>query len=37
VINRMSPEAVYAVLIKKLPYEETRKYLKRVMERIRLY
>ncbi|MBC2696492.1 MAG: DUF3393 domain-containing protein [Desulfobacteraceae bacterium] len=37
VINRMNSEAVYAVLIKKLPYEETREYLKRVIERIRLY
>ena len=37
VINRMSPEAVYAVLIKKLPYKETRKYLKKVSERRRLY
>jgi len=31
--NRLSPEGVYKTLLKKLPYEETKNYLKKVRER----
>jgi len=36
-INQMSPKDVYATLRKKLPYEETREYLKKVSERVLAY
>jgi len=37
IINRMSPGQVYEILMRKLPYEETKNYLKRVSRRIRIY
>ncbi len=37
VINSMSPSQVYFTLLKKLPYKETRIYLKLVVERLRIY
>jgi len=36
-INRLSPQQVYDHLIKNLPYEETQKYLKKVVKRIPKY
>ncbi len=33
-INRMTPSQVYAHLVRRLPYEETRHYLPRVVERM---
>lgn len=36
-INRMSSEKVYQTLIRQLPYEETRKYLHKVTDRIKQY
>lgn len=36
-INRMSPDQVYAHLIRYLPYQETRDYLKKVSGRVALY
>ena len=37
IINRLSPEEVYQQLIKKLPYDETKHYLKKVSKRMSLY
>jgi len=37
VINKLTPEQVYQALITKLPYDETKKYLKKVNARIPLY
>jgi len=37
VINRLSPEEVYAQLMANLPYDETKHYLERVNSRIALY
>lgn len=37
IINDMAPEDVYKTLLKKLPYDETRQYLKKVSERIVAY
>ncbi len=37
VINRMSPEDVYRTLLRNLPYDETRQYLKKVSARIAVY
>lgn len=37
VINSMSPNEVYKQLIEKLPYDETKGYLKKVSSRIALY
>ncbi len=37
VINRMSPGAVYDRLIEKLPYSETKHYLKKVSKRLEIY
>ncbi|WP_435247263.1 transglycosylase SLT domain-containing protein [Vibrio sp. nBUS_14] len=37
VINKMTPEEVYNQLIAKLPYDETKNYLKKVNSRIALY
>jgi len=37
VINTLSPEQVYNALINKLPYDETKHYLKKVSKRIALY
>ncbi len=37
IINRMSPGQVYSTLLKRLPYDETKHYLKRVSKRIRIY
>lgn len=37
IINRMDPEDVYRTLMRNLPYEETRKYIKRVAEKIPYY
>lgn len=36
-INNMSPDAVYKTLMKKLPYNETKKYLKKVNDRVSAY
>lgn len=36
-INRMDPQAVYAHLVKNLPYDETKNYLKKVTKRIQAY
>jgi membrane-bound lytic murein transglycosylase C len=36
-INNISSEEVYKKLIKNLPYDETRKYLKKVYKRINMY
>ena len=36
-INSMSPQKVYSTLLQKLPYLETRKYLKKVNDRISAY
>lgn len=36
-INEMAPEDVYKTLINRLPYDETRQYLKKVSERIVAY
>lgn len=37
VINQMTPEQVYNQLVAKLPYDETKNYLKKVNSRIALY
>ena len=37
IINTLSPEQVYSALINKLPYDETKHYLKKVSTRIALY
>ncbi|CDT83956.1 Membrane-bound lytic murein transglycosylase C [Vibrio coralliirubri] len=37
VINQMTPEQVYNQLVAKLPYDETKNYLKKVSSRIALY
>ncbi|WP_457622365.1 murein transglycosylase domain-containing protein [Persephonella sp.] len=37
VINRMSPSEVYDTLMRKLPYDETKNYLKKVTQRIIIY
>ncbi|MEZ8697046.1 transglycosylase SLT domain-containing protein [Vibrio lentus] len=37
VINKMTPEEVYNHLVAKLPYDETKNYLKKVNSRIALY
>lgn len=37
IINRMSPQEVYDALMNKLPYDETKHYLKKVSGRIALY
>jgi len=37
VINRMSPSEVYDRLMRKLPYDETKNYLKKVTQRIIIY
>lgn len=37
IINKMEPEAVYEHLIKNLPYDETRKYLEKVVSRMSKY
>jgi len=37
VINTMSPEEVYKTLLERLPYNETKMYLKKVVKRISLY
>ena len=37
VINKMTPEEVYNQLVAKLPYDETKNYLKKVNSRIELY
>ncbi len=37
VINRLKPEQVYEQLTNKLPYEETRRYLPKVVKRIAAY
>ncbi|WP_457601367.1 transglycosylase SLT domain-containing protein [Hydrogenivirga sp.] len=37
VINRLSPEDVYGVLIRNLPYGETKEYLRKVSTRIAVY
>ncbi len=37
VINRMTPREVYRTLLKKLPYAETRDYLRKVSSRIAVY
>ncbi len=36
-INKRSPEEVYKQLVRKLPYSETRKYLKKVRSRMKMY
>lgn len=36
-INKMTPEQVYDKLIKNLPYDETKNYLKKVSERVTMY
>ncbi len=36
-INRLSPQEVYNRLLRSLPYDETKHYLKRVTERMHLY
>lgn len=36
-INKMSSQEVYNHLMKNLPYDETKKYLKKVSERIKMY
>lgn len=36
-INQMTPEQVYEHLIRNLPYDETKNYLKKVMDRMELY
>tara|TARA_R110001583_G_scaffold18604_4_gene73856 strand:+ start:3336 stop:4649 length:1314 start_codon:yes stop_codon:yes gene_type:complete len=37
VINTLSPDQVYNALMNKLPYDETKNYLKKVSKRIELY
>ena len=37
VINSMTPDEVYYTLLRKLPYDETKFYLKKVTKRIRFY
>jgi membrane-bound lytic murein transglycosylase C len=37
IINKMTPEQVYNKLIKNLPYDETKNYLKKVSERVTMY
>lgn len=37
VINRMDPDDVYRTLRRNLPYEETKKYIKRVIEKMTYY
>ncbi|PMM55678.1 transglycosylase SLT domain-containing protein [Vibrio splendidus] len=37
VINKMTPQEVYSHLVTKLPYDETKNYLKKVNSRIALY
>ena len=37
VINGMSPKEVYDTLLIKLPYDETKHYLKKVSERLAMY
>ena len=37
VVNRKSPPEVYEILVKKLPYKETRNYLKKVTSRMKDY
>ena len=36
-INKMTPNQVYKRLMKKLPYNETKKYLKKVSDRVSAY
>ena len=36
-INKLTPDEVYETLMKKLPYDETKHYLKKVKERIDSY
>lgn len=36
-INQMSPKDVYSTLVRKLPYDETKEYLKKVSERVVAY
>lgn len=36
-INKMTPEQVYKHLMKNLPYNETKKYLKKVTDRVSAY
>ena len=37
IINTLTPDEVYAKLLSSLPYEETRKYLKKVSSRRTIY
>lgn len=37
IINNMSPDQVYSKLIRNLPHDETKHYVKRVTQRIKLY
>jgi len=37
VINKLSPDQVYKRLMRKLPYNETKKYLKKVNDRVSAY
>ncbi len=37
IVNRMSPDDVYRTLRRNLPYEETRKYIKKVLEKMSYY
>ena len=37
VINRMAPEEVYDRLVEKLPYQESRNYVRKVLSRVSLY
>ena len=37
IVNRKSPPEVYEILVKKLPYKETRNYLKKVTSRMKDY
>jgi membrane-bound lytic murein transglycosylase C len=36
-INKLTPDQVYAHLIENLPYDETKHYLKRVIKRQKIY
>jgi len=36
-VNQMSPDEVYAKLVRDLPYEETRHYIQKVVDREKLY
>jgi len=37
VINRMSPDDVYRTLKRNLPYDETKRYLDKVLDKIEIY